>query len=192
MTMANQSSVTGFFRRYPLATISSGVWLVLLAIVGYRFGELGAAKELLSQKEAEGLRLEANARNAAGLDQQLELLNTRLRKLESKLIRTVDVGPNQQYFYDLEAVTGVKLSILRLAGAAKTKGTGGVFKSVGYNVGVEGRFPQVVAFLEALERGAHHYRLGDFALQRDSQAQAGGAAGGRVFINLNLELLASS
>jgi len=190
--MATQPTVPGFFRRYPLATISAGVWVVLLALVGYRFGALGEAKELLAQKETEGTRLEANVRNAAGLDKQVDLLNAALLKLESKLIRTVDVGPNQQYFYDLEAVTGVKISILRLAGATKAKTTGGVFKPVGYNVGVEGRYPQVVAFLQALERGAHHYRLGDFAVQRDSQAQADETAGGRVFINLNLELLASS
>ena len=190
--MATQPSVNGLFQRYPLATISVGVWVLLMAVVGYRFGALGEAKELLAQKEVEGKRIETNVRNAAGLDKQLETLNAGLLKLESKLIRTVDVGPNQQYFYDLESSTGVKISVLRLSGTAKARGAGGVFKPVGYTVGVEGRFSQVVAFLQVLERGAHHYRLVDFVVQRAGQEQPGETIGGRVFMNLNLELLASS
>ncbi len=189
--MASTFSVSGFCRRFPLATFCAAVWLILLAVVGYRFGLLAESQALLAEKEAEGKRLERNVANAVGLDRQTVALKSGLAALEARVIRIDNVGPNQQYFYDLEAASGVKVTILRQVAGTKSKVKSVLFRPAGYNVVAEGRYDQVMDFVRALETGTRHYRLADYTLQRGSQDSSADGTGGRVVLNLNLELLAS-
>ena len=185
------ASLPPIFRRYPIASSCGALWLLLLAALFVRSGTLDDAKVALGEKETEGNRIEKNVQNGVGMDKQLEALSAGLSKLEARLINAGDVGPNKQYFYDLEATSGVKISALRSSGAAKSKVAGSAYRAIGYEVMVEGRFAQVTAFLQALEAGVHHCRLVNFNVQRTGQESTGGK-GGNVVLNLNLELLASS
>ena len=191
MKISQQSSVAGVFRRYPVASACVVLWGALLIGLFFRFGALDEGRALLEQKETEGKRIERNVLNGAGLDKQVAALKASLERLESKLIKPDDVGPNQQYFYELEGATGVKLSTLRSTGVPKSKGTSALFRPVGYNVVVEGRFPQVLAFVQALEIGGRHYRLVDYTIQRTGLELVPEGKVGNVVLNLNLELLAS-
>ena len=201
--MAQPKSGTALYRRYPLATIFGALWVALLAGLFLRFGALDEARASLARQEAEGKRIEKNVLNGTGLDKHLSALTVGLAKLEAKLIRPDDVGTNQQYFYELVSATGVSLENLRPLGVtqaqgkapAATKGKAPVagFQPFGYAVVVEGSFAQVLAFVRALETGARHYRLVDYGLQRKTQDSGAGASPeGKVVLNLNLELLASS
>lgn len=190
--MSRPQSVKGPFKRYPFASICVAIFVVLLVGLFFRNGTLSEAKAALAEKESAGERSEKNVRNGAGLGKQLEILQSSMAKLEAKLIRVGDVGPNQQYFYELETAAGVKLSVLRTLGAVKTKRKGAVYQPVGYNVVVEGRFPQVLDFLHGLERGGRNYRFVDLKLNRIGQEQPTGEKGASVVLTLNLELLASS
>ncbi|MBK8477955.1 MAG: hypothetical protein IPL39_17120 [Opitutaceae bacterium] len=166
--------------------------MVLLAGLLLRIGLLDEARALLAEKEIAGNRSETIVRNGSGLARQLEALKSAMEKLEAKLIRSDNVGKNQQYFYEHETAAGVKISVLRAQGLPKTKGKVlPLFPPVAYNVVVEGAFPQLVTFLSGLEQGEHHYRLVSFTLQRAGVEQPG-AKGGKVILNINLELLASS
>jgi hypothetical protein len=194
--MASFHAVSGVARRYPLATICVALSGSLLIGLFFRFDALGEASASLTQQEAEGKRIEKNLLNAASLERDMASLAAGLAKLEAKLIRADDVGTNQQYFYELVSTTGVKLSVLRPQGLAKSKIKGKVsatnYQPFGYNVVVEGSFSQAVAFLQTLEAGGRHFRLVDYTMQRATQGQDTGANIGNVVLNLNLELLASS
>lgn len=183
------------YRRFPLATIFVVLWVALLAGLFFRFGALDEARASLAQREAEGKRIEKNVLNGTGLDKQVAALTAGLSKLEAKLIRPDDVGTNQQYFYELVSASGVSLASLRPMGVgqAKSKAPAANYLPFSYGVEVEGSFAQVLAFVRALETGARHYRLVDYGLQRQSQDPGAGTSnGGKVVLNLNLELLASS
>jgi hypothetical protein len=201
--MAQLKSGTALYRRFPLATIFVVLWVALLAGLFFRFGALDEARASLAQQEAEGKRIEKNVLNGTGLDKQVAALTAGLSKLEAKLIRPDDVGTNQQYFYELVSATGVRLANLRPLGVAqgmaqgvaqaKSKAPAANYLPFGYGVVVDGSFAQVLAFVRALETGARHYRLVDYGLQRQTQDPGAGTSnGGKVVLNLNLELLASS
>jgi hypothetical protein len=201
--MAQKKFDVALYRRYPLATIFGALWVALLAGLFLRFGALDEARASLARQEAEGKRIEKNVLNGTGLDKQVTALTAGLAKLEAQLIRPDDVGTNQQYFYELVSATGVSLENLRPLGvpqtqgktpaAAKGSGPAAGYLPFGYAVVVEGSFAQVLAFVRALEIGTRHYRLVDYGLQRKTQEPgAGPSSGGRVVLNLNLELLASS
>lgn len=190
--MSQTKSVTALFRRFPVATFCAVFWVALMAGLLLRAGLLTDARALLTEKEVAAQRSEASVRNGAGLPRHLEALKSGLAKLEAKLIRPDNVGPNQQYFYEHESAASVKISILRALGLPKMKGKAPLFLPFAYNVVVEGRFPQVVDFLRALECGEHHYRLVSLTLQRSSIDQSAAAKVDNVVLNINLELLASS
>jgi hypothetical protein len=189
------ASLPPLLQRFPIASGCVGLGLLLLVGLYVRSSTLDEAKAALGEKDAECVKIEKNVQNAVGIDKQVETLSAGLAKLEAKLIRAGDVGPNKQYFYDFEATSGVKLtprplekSSSKIKGAVKSS----AFQPSGYNLVVEGRFPQIIAFLEALERGTHHYRLVDFAVQRPGQEQSTEGSAAKVVLNINLELLASS
>ena len=97
---------------------------------------------------------------------------------EARLIRASDIGINQQYFYRLETESGVKLVDLRQGARGTPKG-GTV--PISFTVSAQGDYAQVLAFLRALENGAHFCRV-----------QSGSCSGprkGPVTVALNLELL---
>lgn len=190
--MSQPQSIVGHIRRFPLATI--GVVLLLGLLVGLflRWDDLGEAKTILAEKQAISKRNDLNVRNGVGLAKHLEALKSGVTALESKLIRVDDIGTNQQYFYAQEVAAGVKLSVLRVVGVSRGQEKGALYQRVAYNVVVEGRFPQILAFLQGLELGEKHYRMVSFTLQRGGSGQVSGGAAPSVTLNLNLELLASS
>lgn len=194
--MASFQAVSGVSRRFPLATICVALSVALLIGLFFRSDALGEANSSLTQQEAEGKRIEKNLLNGASLERDMASLSAGLAKLEAKLIRSDDVGTNQQYFYELVSITGVKLSVLRPLGLARTKIKGKAptsnYQPFGYSVVVEGSFAQTLAFLQTLEAGGRHFRLVDYSMQRGAQGQDPGAKSGSVVLNLNLELLASS
>jgi Tfp pilus assembly protein PilO len=187
--MSKEQPSPNFLRRYPLALASVGVAFVLIAVVLVRGSGLTEARDQLELKQTEAQKAERNQRNAAGIEQHLDALNANVARLESMLVGVDDVSGNQGYFYRLESSTGVRVSVLRPTGVVKDYARGGVYQAAGFSVVVQGSYPQVVAFLRALENGGRLYRLIDFTLQRSSEQKAS-ASTPEVALNLNLLLLA--
>ena len=194
--MARPKSVSALVRRFPLATGCAVLWVLLLVGLFIRFGALGEAKAEFTRQETEGTRIKRDVLHGTNLDKHVAALAAGLSKLEAQLIRPDDVGTNQQYFYQLESATGVKLSVLRPQGVSKSKpkdkALSNSYHPFAYNLVVEGEFHRIRAFLQALETGVRHYRLVDYTVQRAAEDQSDPTKAGRVVLNLNLELLASS
>lgn len=188
--MTKNQTAGSLLRNYPFAAVCAGVVIFLSIALVFRWGAMDGARSELDRQESEGSQIEKNVANAVGLEEHLGLVKDGVSKLESKLITVDDVSGNQEYFYRLEATSGVRLSILRPLGVAKTVQANATYRPAGFNVVVEGEYTQIIAFLRAVETGAHLYRLVDFSLQRASQ-QAESSSSTPVVLNVNLQLLAS-
>lgn len=186
------SSIAENFKKYPLRWVLAVVMVALLGAGYYRYSGIADIEESLAQKSTEGERLKANLANSALLKEQVDALDADLQQVNDRLVRAEDLAKNLQYFYKLEAETGVKLTDLRqLPLGQAPKGQGGAFTPVPYAVSVRGNFAQLIAFIRRLETGAFFCRLNIVSFSRNGAGEqtASGGEGNLLNLTLNLDLL---
>jgi len=157
--MTNQELVA-VLKKNPVSVGCAVLTLLLGVGIYFRSDSLPVAAADLEQKSTEGQRLAANLQNASQLTEQYATIAQAGREIDARLVHASDLAKNLQYFYKFEAETGTKLIELRqlpltpVKGAAKT-----TFAPVGYSIGVQGDYTQLMEFLRRLEHGAHYCRI---------------------------------
>lgn len=183
--MTNQELIEKV-RKYPVL-FACGALILALAIALYlRGGNLAEVQAEYDAKAAEGEAILANVTNGANLDNHLKQISEASSSLESRLVRVTDLAKNLQYFYRIEAETGVKVLDLRQLGleGAEARAPNPLYSPVIYTVSVQGSFPEILMFLSRLETGSHFFRLRSLNCLRAPQGEAG-----TLVLNLNLTLL---
>ena len=182
MSIDKRTLVTGI-KKYPLL-VASGIVSVLLLTTLYVRSDLSDIKQAeLDQLTAEGNRYRANIANSAQLKEQLDFLIQANNAVKERAFKAKNMALNLQYFYRLEAETGVKYLDLRPGSRnepGKTPKSTGTYIPLNYVVNVQGDFTQVITFLKRLEQGVYFCQI--------NSAQATGV-GSSVTLNLNLDLL---
>lgn len=157
--------ISVWLKKHPFGAVCGGLSLLLAAGYFFRQGSVPEAEALLEQRTTESLRLKANITNAVSLKDHVTVLEDANAKVDQRLVRAADLARNQQYFYKIEADTGVKLMDLRPGGApsssVKPAATGPKkhFSTVPYSCTVQGTYSQLLAFLRKLEQGEHFPRI---------------------------------
>lgn len=184
----NAQKLTALIKRHTLCSACVALSLVLAVAIYLRGGSLPDLQQRYADNSAEGERIFANKTNAATLPDQLAALKADDEAIAARLVHSDDLATNLQYFYRLEADTGVKLVDLRQLSlspphksAAKTP-----YAGVGFAVTVQGSYPTLLVFLRKLENGAYFCRINAATFNR---AGGEGAVGDLITLNLNLELL---
>jgi hypothetical protein len=119
------------------------------------------------------------------LDDHLEEMRGMAAQLDERVVRPAELAQNLNYFYGLEAATGVSLQDLRQGDPTPVKGVENPpYSGVGYYVLLSGAFAPVVGYFDELENGPRLYQLSSFNLQ-----QGRDAAMEQVTLSLNLRLL---
>ncbi len=148
-----------------------------LAVTIYARSGFGEGQQLeLDQKAAEGKRYHANLTNSVQLPDELQAVAEANRMVRQRAINPSDLAKNLQYFYRIEAETGVKFIDLRQVGS----GSASIYIPVNYTMSVSGGFSQIITFLRNLEHGAHFYRLNSMTASE---------TGGTTLVILNIDLL---
>lgn len=185
-----------FLKRHAFAAICGFITIALTVTFVIRMDLLAQTRADAERVQGEAENIKRNLRNATGLRDDLAVLNELLATVDSRLIRTDDLASNLQYFYRLESETGAKILLLRQmttpnsgAPAIAPSDKKPSFRSISYSVIVEGAFPQVMAFLTALERGVHFNRTPVFTAQRGATDSPEGIRSGTVVVNLSIELM---
>jgi len=145
---------------------------------------------LLDQKATLGERIDANLKNGAQLADQYAALAAARKEIESRLIHADEIAKNLQFFYKLEAETGVKLVDLRQSTAgpgAKPSKSKSFYRSVGYVVAVRGDYVRILDFIRRLESGQRFCRIMTATMGVGAGTEKERAS--EMTINLNLELL---
>lgn len=154
-----------WLKKHPFTAACAGLSLLLAAGYFFRQGSVPEAEALLEQRTTESRRLKANISNGTALKDHVAALEDANAKIDQRLMRAADLARNQQYFYKIEADTGVKLADLRPGGAAApgarpaAAGAKKHFSTVPYTCTVQGTYSQLLAFLQKLEQGEHFPRI---------------------------------
>lgn len=171
-------------KKNPLS-VACGVLVLVLGVTTYlRWDRVPEAVTLLEEKVAQGERLNANVSNAVQLPEHLAAITEARVEVEKRFVKGSELAKNLQYFYRLEAETGVKLLTLRQNPLPTTKaGAKVLFSGVGFTVSFQGRYLTAMDFLRRLESGVHFSRITSAGI-----AAAAGNRSGPVTISLSLEL----
>jgi len=168
-------------RKQPILCVCGLVSVILLAVIYLRFDLSSAQQAELGQKNEDLKRYRTNLANSAQLAEQVEAVVKANQLVQDRAIRPGDLAKNLQYFYHIEAETGVKYSELRPGAAAAPKGAAaGIYVPVNFTLTVTGDFPKIITFLRQLERGERFYRLNTMTVTQTAS---------EVILNLNIDLL---
>lgn len=173
------------FRRYPIP-VFSGLVVVACALNYYFRGDL--ITELEDERDQVGrqaMQIDENIVAGTKLDVHVEEIRAMAVQLDERVVQQAELAKNLNYFYGLEAATGVSLSDLRQGDATPIKDVeNSPYVGVGYYVLLSGVFDQVVGYFDELENGSRIYQLNNFNLQqgRDAKEEL-------VTLSLNLKLL---
>lgn len=172
-------------KRNPVSVGCGLFALVIGVLIYHRMDLLPEAAIQLEQKVAEGERFNANVNNAAQLPEQLAAITEARLEMEKRLIRAIELPKNLQYFYRLEAETGVKLLNLTQNPAPPAKpGAKLPLSGVGFTIAFQGPYFVALEFLRRLETGVHFSRT-----MSASMATTAGNRNGPVTVSFSLELL---
>ncbi|MDX2186085.1 MAG: hypothetical protein SFV32_04060 [Opitutaceae bacterium] len=148
--------------------------------------DLEAERDNLSREAA---RIHTNVVNASSLAENVQALKELNARAATRVARASDLAGNTQYFYKIEADTGVKeISLTPVSSTAKKQQAQGTYSTVGFNATVEGRFHQVLAFLDLLEGGARYGRINSLSLRQVAKSDTRQEP--TVAAVLNVEILA--
>jgi hypothetical protein len=154
---------TKLFKKYPLSASATGLALAFALAWYLRSSAVTENEQLRARRIAEKTRLESNIRNAIQLQEQFDALVGANSMVASRLLKAGDLAANQQYFYELEANAGVKITDLKTQAATPSaKGAvvqKGAYSPVSYSCTIQGGYVQVLTFLRKLERGRHYNRI---------------------------------
>lgn len=187
MAISNEQ-VVALLKKNPVVTAAVVVCIGLAAAHYFRSDLTGAAAARLDERTKEGQRLSANIKNSAQLPEQLARVSAAAKEAEGRLVKVGALANNLQYFYKLEADTGVKLLDLRqTTDSSRAAKTGRV--PVSFAVTLHGEYPQVLDFLRRVESGAHYCRVRTAnVVPFDAGAGSSGLRSDAAKLTLNLEL----
>jgi hypothetical protein len=181
---------------YPFATAAIALSLVLAVAWYFRWMGMDEQVSRHQSLDTEWRKMEANVfKNSVNLETHLEKAKAASQDARNRLIQPSELARNYQYFYRLEAATGVRIVALQQQSPPppSAAASGGreaatapppLFSKVGYTLAVSGTFHQLLEFLHAVENGEHFYQLKTFGLQGASEP------GSRLLtLTMNFDLL---
>ena len=156
--MTNEEALI-WIKKNPISFGCMVVSFALAVVVYLRSEAIPEAEAQLTQKSAEAERVALNIQYSAQLKEQSEALSAAVKEIDARIVRASQVGTNTQYFYKLEADTGVKIIDFRQTTATVKVPAKATYAPIGFSVTVQGALPQVLDFLRQLENGTHYCRV---------------------------------
>lgn len=165
---------------YPLATAAFALSLILVVVFYFRMMSSEEQDRTHTQLQAEWNKLEVNVfKNSVNLETHLEMAETSAQDARDRLILPTELARNYQYFYRMEAATGVEIIALQQQpsepkkDAPKGKGSkkepDPLFTKTTYTMTVAGSFTHLLEFFYALRYGENFFQLKRFTLQPTKQ-----------------------
>lgn len=151
-------NIKNIAKKYPLGTVAAAVLVVMLGVLFLRRSSMTDIKTTLESSTQESERYTTNISYAVQLEDHLHSLEDTNRVIVSRLVNSQALLDNLQYFYKLEAETGVKLLDTRPASTPAVAMKGG-YKPVQYAVSLQGSYAHVLTFLRRLEQGNYYCRV---------------------------------
>lgn len=183
MSISNEQLVA-FIKKNPIGVGCGLLSLALVLAIYYRSDLIPAAAAELDQKGTLSDRYSANLKYGKDLPEQFQQVSEDSKTINSRLINAGDILTNQQYFYNLETVTGTKIVQNQTTSVAQARNAKTPFVPISFTLNVSGTYPQLLDLLGRLENGLHFCRVlsARFAKTSNSNAEM-------LSLTLNIDLL---
>lgn len=188
MAISNEQ-IVAVLKKNPVVSAAVIICVALAAAHYFRSDLIAVTTTQAEERTKEGQRLAANIKNSVQLPEQLARVSAATKEVDSRLVRVGSLANNLQYFYKLEADTGVKLIDLRqTTDSARAAKAGRI--PVSFALTLHGEYPQVLDFLRRVESGSHYCRIRTAnVIPFDAGAGSSGLRSDAAKLTLNLELL---
>lgn len=154
-------------KRSPYPVYGTLVAVILLGFGAFRYMGTDATHAEVDQKTSDAQRLRKNVINSVQLEEHLNELKQANQQVLSRVARASDLAGNTQYFYKIQAESGVREVSLSpdSKGAPKKQGNA-AFTTVAFTSVVEGKYDQILQFAQKLEGGAWLGRVNGFSVRQ--------------------------
>lgn len=195
MSTQTQKVMQGI-RRNPVPSACGLVAIALFLTLYFRSDAADEGQAMLDSGNQEYLSLKGNLAASVRLDDEVKRLADFNKRVEAGLLRSGELARNQQFFYKIEADTGVKLVDLRQqplgppANIAPAKGKGASAKNglqnpyvlLGFTITLEGDYVKTLLFMRHLEQAS--------VLSKIATLSSSAIDGGGITMTINLQVLA--
>lgn len=150
------------------------VWGSLASVILFAYGFVRHSSQDERAEEFERLnrdanRVTTNAVNSTGLREQLAAVKAANQAVANRTAVSTDLAGNSQYFYRLEAETGVKELSLAQGPNRDSFPKGSYYTTVSFNITVQGKYSQILSFIQKLEGAAWFGRLNTLSIRQASE-----------------------
>ena len=182
MTSDGRLRLLPWMRRHPFRLACAVCAALALAGTWVLWQQKETLEEELAAHAQEGETMMSTLANGVALRPELAYVRTYTKRIEDHLVMEDNLADNKSYFYQLEEQTHVRLSDVQQRPTAPPE-TDALYKHIPFSLRLTGTYPQVAAFLHAVETGPRMGNVTSFSFHRNPPpAQT-------VTLDLSLEFL---
>lgn len=156
-------------RRYPLASISITVLLVLGGVDGFLWKRHLRLSNSYERTRLEGETMLLSLNSHARIQSQLVIIRDALTFLNKNLASEADLAGNLDYFYQIEKKAKIRLTNISqlnsLPAAADSP-----YRAIPFSLRLVGTYNQILAYQHSLETGARVMRVRNYRFAQDNPA----------------------
>ena len=171
----NLSVISKKVSQYPIPFVCGILIPLILVLLFMRGPKIAQFEEQLPALEKEWKSIQTNIERSTDLDHDIVVLEAGLNRIQERLIKVEDVAINYEFFYHLESQAGVVLKQFSQGTASSGedlsigRDTLHNFSVIPYNLSMDGTLPQILKFLDLLDRQEHIVRLDQLNITRPSE-----------------------
>jgi Tfp pilus assembly protein PilO len=175
------SELVALAKRYPFRGFCLALSTILLDTSVILWIHLRTLTALQHKKQTEGEAVTATLISGPQTRDELAYAKETTRRIASTLITEENLTDNVNYFYKLEEISKAHLDDLRPLNVPSSE-AGTLYQRIPFSLKASGTFPEVAAFIQALETGPRLAAINSFSFRK----RVGGPL---VVVDLNLDLL---
>lgn len=171
----NLSVISKKIIQYPVPFVCGILIPLILVLLIMRGPKISEFENKLPALEKEWKNMQTNVERSTDLESDIVTLEAGLEAINSRLMNVEDVAINYEFFYRLEDQAGVVLKQFSQGTASEGEelpvGRDGLrnYSVIPYDVSMNGTLPQILRFLDLLDRQEHIVRLDQLNIMRPSE-----------------------
>jgi hypothetical protein len=170
-------AILDFVRKKVILSISSVVFLVCTLVFLFHLDKKANLDAEIEQLDIRMSTILKNIKNSLRLEEDLAVVEDSIEQLDARLFDSQELATNYNYFFNIEADTGVKISGLKQFDVSEDevrsnkkkrmpKPTKDAYQKIRYHMMAIGEYMQLVDLMRKLEGGPSFYRLEKFRVSK--------------------------
>ncbi len=193
----NLSLISKILRKYPVLVVSGLIVPLTLVLISMRAPKLQEYQDEKSKLEKRWREIGLNKDRSTSLDEDARKIEEGVAQIQSRLMNVEAVAANYEVFYEIEAKAGITLSNFTIgmpfdgAGLSLPKNKLNHFSAVPCQIGISGTLPQILKFLDLLDRQEFIIRMDLLNVRNGSQVVSASDKEETLFASMRCYVLAA-